>query len=89
MDTYTIVMKQRRMTMNNFKEIRLTHYQGTTEATAKFTDGDDSERRYRNVTPSSVERLQNAIIRNGRSVKDFTLRLPIGYGDIGWVANRR
>jgi hypothetical protein len=75
--------------MNNYSEIRLTHYQGTTEATAKFTDGSGNERRYRNVTPSSVERLQNAIIRDGRGANNFTVRLPIGYGDIGWVADRR
>ena len=71
--------------MNNYKEIRLTHYRGTTEATAKFIDGLGNSRRYRNITPTSIQRLQNTIIRSVRRNK-FKIRLPIGFCDVGWVA---
>ena len=72
--------------MNNYKEIRLTHYQGTSEATAKFIDGLDNSRRYPNVTPSSIERLQNTIIKSVDRNK-LMIRLPFDFCDVGWVAN--
>ncbi len=71
--------------MNNYKEIRLTHYQSTSEATAKFIDGSGNSRRYLNVTPTSIERLQNTIIK-AVSLNKCKVRLPFGFCDVGWVA---
>lgn len=71
--------------MNNYKQIRLSHYVFSKQVSARFVDGNGNGRRYRNVTPSSVERLQNAVI-NAVNRAEFAVRLPINYKSVGWVA---
>ena len=71
--------------MNNNKEIRLTHFQSISGPTASFIDGSDNTRRYRNVAPLSIQRLQNAVIRAVQRNK-FKIRLPHEFCDVGWVA---
>ncbi|GAG42262.1 unnamed protein product, partial [marine sediment metagenome] len=63
--------------MNNYKVIGLTHWQSASGATARFRDGSDNARRYPNVTPESIERLQNAI-RQAVDRNEFVVRLPRG-----------
>ena len=74
--------------MNNYKEIRLTHFRGTSRVSARFTDGDGNVRRQTNLSLESVERLQNAVIE-AIDRNEFVLRLPRGFCDVGWVADRR
>ena len=74
--------------MNNYLQIRLTHWLSNLNVEAVFYDGASNDRRYYNVTPSSVKRLQNAVIKDIRAGEPFEVRVPINFEAIGWVAQR-
>ena len=74
--------------MNNYKEIRLTHYMNS-GPTARFKDGSDQVRRYTNLTPSSVKRLQNQLYDEAHRNNDFKIRIPGNFQEVGWVADRK
>lgn len=74
--------------MNNYKQIRLTHYVRSGQVSTRYVDGSGDGRRYLYVTPSSVERLQNAVIKAVNRA-EFKVRIPINYESVGWVAERK
>lgn len=74
--------------MNNFKEVRLTNYPVGSKIAARFRDGSDNVRRYCDISPSSVRRLQNAV-REGVHNGEFEIRVPHNFTEVGWVADRR